>query len=132
MPWTEIEPVYFKQNKIKKLDKIIKKSEKRVKDNAMFSMIDERAKWLLSLQEDTEVSLSLDKYKEQQDDFNEASEKYKDLNKDSPFLTILPPAADRSTLESDTIRAKSIENWHKNLKKDPYLEEAVQIVSDWH
>ena len=39
----------------------------------MFSMIDERAKWLLSLQEDTEVSLSLDKYKEQQDDFNEAS-----------------------------------------------------------
>jgi carboxyl-terminal processing protease len=131
MPWTEIEPVYFKKNNIKKLDKIIKRSEKRVSDNAIFSMIDERGKWLLSLQEDTEVSLNLEEYKLQQDNFNKASEKYKDISKKSPFLSIMSPAADKATLESDTTRAKSIKNWHKNLQKDPYLNEAIHIVNDW-
>lgn len=131
MAWTEIDPIYYKKSSIKKLDKIKKKSEKRVAANETFKMIDERAKWFKSLQEDTEVSLNLEEYRAQQEKYNEVSEQYKGINKDIPALSIEVLAADAAVLEADTIRAESIKNWHKSLKKDPYVEEVVQIINDW-
>ena len=132
MAWTEIDPIYYKKSSIKKLDKIKKKSEKRVAANERFNMIDERAKWFKSLQEDTEVSLNLEAYRAQQEKYNKVSEQYKGINKDIPGLDIAILAADVAVLEADTIRAKSIKTWHKSLKKDPYLEEVVQIIGDWN
>jgi carboxyl-terminal processing protease len=132
MAWTEIDPIYYKKSSIKKLDKIKKKSEKRVAANERFNMIDERAKWFKSLQEDTEVSLNLEAYRAQQANYSKVSEQYKGINKDIPGLDIAILAADVAVLEADTIRAKSIKTWHKSLKKDPYLEEVVQIIGDWN
>lgn len=131
MAWTEIEPVYYKKSTIKKLDRIKKKSEKRVAASETFAMIDERAKWFKALQEDTKISLNLKDYRAQQEEYNKISEKYKDINKDIPALKVDVLAADIAALESDTIRAKSIKKWHKSLKKDPYIEEVVQIIGDW-
>lgn len=132
MAWTEIDPVYYKKSSIKKLDKIKKKSEKRVAANEAFSLIDDRAKWIKTLQEDTKISLNMEAYKKQQEEYNKISEKYKDINKEIPNLSVEVLAADRATLEADTIRAESIKNWHKSLKKDPYIEEVVQIIGDWN
>ncbi|MCH2023015.1 MAG: carboxy terminal-processing peptidase [Saprospiraceae bacterium] len=132
MPWTEIEPVYYKKSKINKIDKIKRKSQKRVADNVAFKMVDERAKWFKTLQEDSEISLNLKEYRAQQKDYNTTAEKYKKINKESAFLNVSILAADVSTLEADTIRGNSIKNWHKSLKKDPYVEEVVQIISDWN
>ncbi len=131
MAWTEIDPIYYKKSSIKKLDKIKKKSEKRVAASETFKMIDERAKWFKSLQEDTEISLNLDAYRAQQEKYNKVSEQYKGIDKDIPALKIDVLAADAAVLEADTIRAESIKNWHKSLKKDPYVEEVVQIIGDW-
>ncbi len=131
MAWTEIDPIYYKKSSIKKLDKIKKKSEKRVAASEAFTMIDEHAKWVKSLQDDTEVSLNLKKYRERQKEYNKTAEKYKGINKELPNLKIDVLAADVAALESDTIRAASIKNWHKTVKKDPYIEEVVQILGDW-
>lgn len=132
MAWTEIEPVYYKKSSIKKLDKIKKKSEKRVASNEAFAMIDERAKWFKTLQEESSVLLNLEAYQAQQKEFNEKSEKYKGIEKEIPGLKVEVLAADEATLKADTLRAESIENWHKVLKKDPYIEEVVHIISDWN
>ncbi|BDS09493.1 carboxy terminal-processing peptidase [Aureispira anguillae] len=132
MAWTEIDPVYYKKSTIKKLDKIKKKSEKRVATNEAFAMIDERAKWFKALQEDTEISLNMKEYRAQQEEYNKISEKYKDINKEIPHLAVDILAADIATLEADTIRKESIQKWHKSLKKDPYIEEVVQIIGDWN
>lgn len=132
MAWTQIEPVYYKKSNIKKLDKIKKKSEKRVASSEAFAMIDEQAKWFEEVQNDTEVALNFETYKSEQEAFNERSEKYKDLDKENPMLIVENLAADMATLESDTMRAKRIEKWHKTLKKDPYIDEVVQIMGDWN
>lgn len=131
MAWTEIDPIYYKKSAIKKMDKIKKKSEKRVAASETFKMIDERAKWVNSLQEDSEVSLNMKEYEKQREEYNEKAEAFKNISKDIPHLKVNVLAADVAALESDTIRAKSIENWHKALKKDPYVEEAMYIISDW-
>ncbi len=132
MPWTEIEPVYYKKQKIKKLDKIIKKSEKRVAENKTFALIDDKAKLYLSRMNETEMPINLEEYKALQEEFKNSNEKYKDIYKENPFIKVDIPAADVATLKSDSIRAKSINNWHKVIKEDPYIEEVIQIVSDWN
>jgi carboxyl-terminal processing protease len=132
MAWTEIEPVYYKKTAIKKLDKILKKSEKRVFENEALRRIDERAKWFKSIQDDSQASLNLKEYDEQQEVFNKNSKKYEELSADIAHLKIDVLAADVAALESDTIRAESMKNWHKALKKDPYIDEAVQIIADWY
>lgn len=131
MAWSEIDPVYFKQSSIKKMDKIKKKSAKRVASSEAFAMIDQQAKWFQTLQEDTDVSLNLEDYRKEQEEYNQLSKQYDKVNKEMPNLMIQTLAADAAALASDTLRAESMNNWHKVLKKDPYIDEVVQIIGDW-
>ena len=131
MEWTEISSVYYKKGSIKKLDKIKKKSEKRVATNPIFAKIDQRGQWFKELQEDTDIPLNLEAYRAEQKEYDKISKQFDNLNKDIPELDIQTLLADQAALESDTIRAQSMANWHKGLKKDPYLDEAVQVIADW-
>ena len=81
---------------------------------------------------ETEMPINLEEYKALQEEFKNSNEKYKDIYKENPFIKVDIPAADVATLKSDSIRAKSINNWHKVIKEDPYIEEVIQIVSDWN
>ncbi len=131
MAWSEIDDVYYKKSSIKKLDKIKKKSAKRVASSEAFTMIDQQARWFQTLQEDTDVPLNLEAYRQEQEEYNKLSKQYENVNKEQPDLTIRTLAADAAVLESDTLRAESMANWHKVLKKDPYVDEVVQIIGDW-
>lgn len=131
MAWSEIEPVYYKKSTIKKLDKIKKKSAKRVANNEAFAMIDQQAQWLQSLQEDTDVPLNLDAYREEQEEYNALSKQYENTDQEIESLNIEHLAADAATIEADTLKAESLNKWHKVLKKDPCIEEVVQIIADW-
>ncbi|MFK7798259.1 MAG: carboxy terminal-processing peptidase [Aureispira sp.] len=131
MAWSEIDPVYYKKKEIKKLDKIKKKSAKRVASSEVFTMLDKQAKWFKTLQEDTDVPLNLEAYRQEQKEYNALSKQFDDVNKEIPNMTIKKLAADVAALEVDTVRAESINKWHKVLKKDAYLNEVVQIIGDW-
>lgn len=131
MAWSEIEPVYYKKSTIKKLDKIKKKSAKRVANNEAFAMIDQQAQWLQSLQEDTDVPLNLDTYRKEQEEYNALSKQYENTDQEIASLNIEHLAADAAAIEADTLKAESLNKWHKVLKKDPCIEEVVQIIADW-
>lgn len=132
MAWTEIDPSFYKaSNTIPKLDKIKKKSKLRVDANEAFQLIDEQAKWLKERQDNSAYPLQLKAYEDMQKGYKETSDRFKEANKEIKEMTISSLAADIPALESDTMRAKSIKNWHKSLNKDPYLEEVVQIMKDW-
>lgn len=131
MAWSEIEPVYYKKSSIKKLDKIKKKSAKRVANNEAFAMIDQQAQWLQSLQEDTDVPLNLQSYQKEQEEYNALSKQYDNMDKEIANLSIEHLAADAAAIEGDTLKAESLNKWHKVLKKDPCIEEVVQIIADW-
>ncbi|MGH1336603.1 MAG: carboxy terminal-processing peptidase [Aureispira sp.] len=131
MAWSEIDPVYYKKSTIKRLDKIKKRSAKRVASSEAFTMIEKQAKWFKTLQEDTDVSLNLEAYRKEQQEYNTLSKEYDNVSKELPNLVVQTLAADAAALESDTIRAESVEKWHKILKKDIYVNEVVQIIADW-
>jgi len=133
MAWSEIEKASYKETgEAKKImDKIKKKSAKRVASNKTFQLIDENAKWLKSRQEESIFSLNFNTYDQEQKKIDKEAEKYKGINKDIDQLLVKSLKADKQYIESDTIRAKTIESWHKSLRQDAYLEEISNIIFDW-
>jgi carboxyl-terminal processing protease len=131
MPWTEIEPVDYNEFKVKKMKSIKKNSALRVEENEALQLIDERAKWIKDQRDQTTVSLNLTDYRTQQKLFREKSEAYNAVVVENTRLKIDIVSADVDTLKSDTIRMSSMEAWHKILKKDPYIMEAVEVLEDW-
>ena len=90
------------------VDKIKKKSEKRVASSEAFAMIDERAKWFKTLQEESSVLLYLEAYQAQQKEFNAKSEQYKGIEKEIPGLKVEVLAADQAALKSASHSTKVV------------------------
>lgn len=133
MAWDKIEPAKYKtdESASKILDKIKKKSQKRVAASETFKLLDENGKWLKSQQDRSEYPLQLDLYTKMRKEDNAQAERFKAIEKDIDDLLIHSLAADAPTMSADTARAENVKTWHKALKKDPYLEEIVQIIHDW-
>jgi carboxyl-terminal processing protease len=133
MAWTEIEKASYRESgEVSKImDKIKKRSEKRVAANKTFQLIDENAKWLKERQNHSSFSLNLEKYTADQKLIDVEAEKYKDVTQEISEMAIRALKADMDNLATDTVRAASMNNWYKNLKKDAYLDEVSYIIHDW-
>jgi carboxyl-terminal processing protease len=130
LEWTEIEAVSY-EAKTLNLDKIKAKSAKRVEKNPAFAMIDEEAKWFKSLQDETEISLNMEQYREDLAARDAKSDEFESSKIDIEGLRISTLAVDEKKLEEGSVRLESIKIWHKSLKKDVYVMEAMQIIGDW-
>jgi carboxyl-terminal processing protease len=130
LEWTEIEPVFYDAQTLN-LDEIKAKSAKRVEKNPAFAMIDEEAKWFKSLQDETEISLNLEQYRKDQAARDAKSDEFESSKNDIEGLTISTLAVDEKKLEEGEVRLESINTWHKALKKDVCVMEAMQIIGDW-
>ncbi len=130
MEWTEIEPVSY-DSKTLKLDKLKAKSAKRVEKDPTFAMIDKEAKWFKSLQDETEISLNLEQYQEDQAARDAKSDEFESLQNEIEGLTISMLTVDENELKEGDVRLESIKTWYKALKKDVYVMEAMQIIGDW-
>jgi carboxyl-terminal processing protease len=131
MEWSAIDKAsYRKTNSIKNIDKIIKRSERRVAKNETFKLLEENAKWLKDRQDESKYPLSLDAYTAYQEKLDQEAEKYDNMSPTIEEMMIRSLKVDLEDLESDTVRAESIQNWHKGLQKDAYLNEVVHIIRD--
>ena len=131
MPWTEIKASNYKASSVKKMSSIQKKSALRTQNNEALRMIDERAKWIKEQRVQTEVSLNLVEFRKQQELYRTKSDEFEAVIIENDKLKIDVVSADLEGLKSDTVRTKSMETWHKILKRDPYLLEAVKVLGDW-
>ena len=113
------------------MSSIQKKSALRTQNNEALRMIDERAKWIKEQRVQTEVSLNLVEFRKQQELYRTKSDEFEAVIIENDKLKIDVVSADLEGLKSDTVRTKSMETWHKILKRDPYLLEAVKVLGDW-
>ena len=72
------------------------------------------------------------KYKQEQEEVNAYSKKMEELQKKSVLLDMTNPAADMARINADTATITKNKNWLKNLSKDIYISETVNILSDLH
>ena len=121
---------YTLWNKYENFNVAINNSKKRVASNTNFKLIDENAKWLKKSQDDTLIYLSLDAYKKDIENNKNESSKFKSIRDFTTNLTFNSPLYELPKIESDKDLADKRTAWHKNLKKDIYVDEALNILSE--
>ncbi|MBP7821320.1 MAG: carboxy terminal-processing peptidase [Saprospiraceae bacterium] len=132
LQWSQIEPVKYNKytNLSPKMDKIKKNSTARVSKSIIFNTINENAKRLKTLRDDTKHTLNYTKYKADQDALEVESKKYEDLFKEIPSLTVANIPSDLAVIQADSSHIARNDDWFKSIKKDIYLEEALYIIGD--
>ncbi len=113
----------------KNFDKVIAESQKRMSEKSYFKLVDENAKWLKKQKDDEIIYLQYDAYMKDIQKGEEASKKFKALKDYKSNLVFTSPNYELAELKKDGELKKKREKWHKNLGKDAYVEEAVNVVS---
>jgi carboxyl-terminal processing protease len=105
-------------------------SKKRTDANPTFNLIKESASRIKRQEEDNTYPLNEAAYRKKLDEANETSKKMEELEKKLTQLTIGNPKADMAKINIDTTSINKNKEWIKNLQKDVYLSETVNIVND--
>ena len=131
LSWDKIEPAeYTPVNVYANFHEVVNESKKRIADNPHFIIIDDNAKWLKQGRDKTLIQLNYEKFKNDIEQREKESEAFGDIALYESNLTFNSPQYELPLMEQDSILAKKREIWHKNLKKDIYMEEALTVLSE--
>tara|TARA_Y100000385_G_scaffold280313_1_gene331272 strand:- start:596 stop:2392 length:1797 start_codon:yes stop_codon:yes gene_type:complete len=133
LDWTSIDPLTYNQSVRVENDKseLADRSKNRIKDNLTFHLIDQQAHHLKEKSEMSEYPLNLAAYQEVIAKRKAQDAKYKDISKENiESLYISNLEADLGFINMDETTQARNEEWLKALKKDVYIEEALNIMKD--
>lgn len=105
-------------------------SKKRTDASPTFSLIKESAARIKRQEEDNTYPLNEVAYRKKLDEANETTKKMEELEKKATQLTIGNPKADMAKINIDSTSINKNKEWIKNLQKDVYLSETVNIMND--
>jgi len=133
MPWDQIPSSTYDKKSYSVPNKVIAKSQDRVKANETFNLIEQNGRRWEAQREETIYSLNLAQYRLSEEKDKEAGKKFDALSKVSfEDFIVVNTSADADAIKADESRKKRNEEWIKGIKKDPYIYEALQIVEDWN
>ena len=132
LSWDQINSAnYSPLNKQLYYDKSLENSKNRISKNEFFNIINEQAKWVKEQQDDNIVSLNYDSYKMDMDNNKKESEKFKkieDFKSSYKFEWLRDNRIMGDEIPDEIIERRN--RWIDDLKKDLYVDEAVNILSD--
>jgi len=131
LAWDEIKPADYQpwSNPVP-VGKVKASSQARVTKNEEFRIIDEIARRLKKQSDNTLRSLKLADYQKEQAANKADNKRFEEVEKGLPELTIRQIKSDRAQIQSDTVQIARADTFLKKLKKDVYLQEAVNVVRD--
>ena len=131
LPWDEIPRSNYRPvtNAVNTAD-LSALSKSRIAANPTFSFIKESALKLKKQQEDNIVSLNEAEYRKEMEETNATSKKLEELQKKLTPYEITNPKEDQERINADSASITKNKEWLKNLKKDIYVSETVNIIND--
>lgn len=130
LPWDKVTPTAYNKVNYFTLQALRNNSEQRMLKNSNYQLLLESAQWKKNMDKEPTISVNKAKFEALMKKRKSQIEKYKSLQDYDNRLkfTLHPDEADRE--KKDEVFKKKTENWLKNLRRDIYLQEAVNIVSD--
>ena len=108
----------------------IANSEKRMAKNPQIKLIDENAQWIKSQQDDNVISLKYTDYEAMEAKHKVKLDYFKALSEYDSHLTFESLKYEEALFTKDSILREKRNRWHKDLAKDVYVEEAVNVLQD--
>lgn len=131
LKWDEIEPAkYTAYDNAVDIKKLAALSQQRTSDNATFQLIKENAERIKKEEKDKAHSLKESEYQEEIAEAKAMSDKMEKLQERPAPYDIVNPKEDMAKINLDSTTIAKNDEWIKNLKKDVYLEETVNIIND--
>lgn len=110
----------------------VENSKKRMADNAQIKLIEENAKWIKEQQDENVIPLSYDAYVAKADEAEKRADKFKSLRDYDSKLSFESLKYETELFTQDSVLREKRDRWHKELAKDIYVEEAVNVLKDLH
>ena len=98
--------------------------------NKFYQLLLESAQWREKLDKEEKISLKLKDFEAVMKTRKAQIDKFKPLIKYNNGLNFALHADEVARGKTDEVFAKKSENWMKNLKRDIYLQETVNIISE--
>ncbi len=131
LPFDKIEPAkYNLWDKQLGFNSAITNSKNRIDNNPQFKLIEENAKWLEDRNNEYDYNLNLEKFKEARLALENTAKKYKSISKYSNNLKFLSLPYENEIMKTDLALKDKREDWHDNLTRDIYVEEAINVLND--
>lgn len=130
LPWDEIKKAEYSNWKYQlDLSSVKKSSETRIAASNAFRLIQKNASWIAT-QNDKDVTLNLKKYQEEQKQIREAVKEIESASKLPAEVDVTALNEDLKKYEYDNGKLERFKAWINALRKDIYLDEAVNVISD--
>ena len=121
---------YTQTNSYANFADVIYKSKERIAADEKFKLINEYAKWLKNNQEDSSYSLNFNSFSKENEAKETEAKKFKSVFDYKSNLTFSSPNYEIPSLKKDSVLADKRIAWHKNLAKDIYVSEAINVLSE--
>ncbi|MEX6627130.1 carboxy terminal-processing peptidase [Tenacibaculum salmonis] len=131
LPWDKVQQAkYDTTNSYSNFNDVVYNSKRRVLEDEKFNEINKYAKWLKKNQEERVYSLKYSAFKKESEKKIKEGSLFKDVFKFDSNLTFNSPKYELNLFVKDTVLKEKRVVWHKNLKKDIYLNEALNVLSE--
>ena len=131
LEWDKIDPVSYDPWKtFFDYNKSIQASKNRMNSSEFISLIDENAKWIKSMRDRDIYTLNYSKFKKDLLLNEEKAKKYKKLSDYSSDLIFKSLPYEIDLIAKDSSLGEKRMRWHKNLSKDIYVNESLNVLND--
>ncbi|MCL7753988.1 carboxy terminal-processing peptidase [Polaribacter sp. Z022] len=129
--WDKVKQAdYIQTNSYENFSDVIFNSKQRIAADSKFKLINEYAKWLKENQDDTSYSLNYKMFAKENEVREKNAEKFKYVFDYKSDLIFTSPKYEQLLFKNDTALADKRIAWHKNLSKDVYVFEALNVLSE--
>ena len=131
LKWDKISPAEYKiWDGYIDYEQTIANSKKRMAENNQIKLIEENAKWIKEEQDENVISLNYNIYKSEEKKDKTKSDYFKSMTEYDSKLTFKSLKYEEELFTQDVDLREKRDRWHKNLAKDVYIEEAVNVLQD--
>lgn len=131
MPWDKIDATQYNVwDKQAGFNSAIANSKTRIENNSYFKLIEKNAKWLDERNKEFDFSLNINTFKSVREKLENTAKTFKTIIKYSNNLNFTSLPYETDLMKTDLALKDKREDWHKNLSRDIYIEEAINVLDD--
>ncbi|WP_435264292.1 carboxy terminal-processing peptidase [Tenacibaculum sp. nBUS_03] len=131
LAWDKVKQANYKTtNSYSNFADVVYKSNQRVLNDKKFQKINEYAKWLKKNQDQNTYSLNYNEFKKESNEKSLQGKQFKEVFKFKSNITFNAPKYEYDLFKKDSVLKGKRLAWHKNLKKDIYMNEALNVLSE--
>lgn len=131
LAWDKVpQAKYTQTNSYANFNDVVYNSKERIANDNNFKLVNEYAKWLKKSQDETTFSLNSKTFFTDGEAKEKEADKFKSVFDYKSNLTFLSPKYEQDLFKTNQDLADKRLAWHKNLAKDMYVSEALNVLSE--